>query len=1352
MHDEPRPHPDTASESRPEHESQRASVGKPPRRTGGRRPRFASETLEARILMSATWLPADAGHHDAAHDPDDVTDHVVGGQGGAEHADRAGPDPLGGDDILTGGKGDDLLDGGKGHDTLFGGKGNDTLHGGDGNDALDGGDGVDTADYRDARSGVKIDLATGKATGGGGHDTLKNIENATGSAHNDTLTGDKHDNVLDGGAGNDRLDGGDGNDTLLGGKGRDVLHGGAGNDKLDGGAGVDTADYADAGKAVSVDLSKGVATGGAGRDALTNIENVTGSKHDDVLTGDGHDNVLSGGAGKDELHGGAGHDTLEGGQGNDLLHGGAGDDRLVGGKGIDTATYHDAATGVDVNLARGVATGGAGHDTLKGIENVTGSAHRDTLIGDARANTLDGGAGHDYLDGGKGHDTLLGGQGDDVLHGGAGKDRLDGGDGLDTADYRDAGKAVTVDLSKGVATGGAGRDTLQNIENVSGSSHHDTLIGDAHGNVLDGGAGNDLLEGGRGDDTLIGGAGHDTASYANASGGVSVDLTTGHAYGADGHDALSGVEGALGSKHADVFSFDRAQAGAEYTIDGGKGADTLDLSRFDLSQASFHDGQLVVDLGAGQSFTIHHSNIETIRFGDAEATVLNGNYSASDFHGTAAFVSDGHAFQLEVGGHGSLDLAYNANTDTLTVGGQGAAADGTLRITELNHGDAAVDRVVVKADLHALESNSDLKAVTLQSGADVSDVAVRDGHGTIGQLEIAKHLEADLSVDASVDQLTIGKELRADLHVSGDVGSIAMGGKGSQDISVDGDLDQFTARGDFNGTLHIGAAVGRLDIIDGPTQHHLNFDAPTTVTYNGATGEISYSTHPAAPPASVSAPASPSQPAAPVVEAPQPTPTPSSSAPTAAAPAAIADMAHDTGGATALPTHATDAGPAGGAETGPNDTVPIPAPGGSPPATNPPAVNSASSNDAGPPTAAAYSSTDPAAAAPGPAEVGTSDASQTPSNGPTAVSSVAGPDNGASGGAAAEIRPVDGTQSSNPSEPPGSESFAAASPSSMSTAASEAGSGAMASAPPSPIAAVALGHPNVAPAPVQGDSGEPGLAAPITTPAVETLDALPDVDASAHEPDPAAASVGQSVDPAVAHDPQPAAGPTLGADSAPTQASTPDAPVSQPGAGEVRAASRFVERAAPHSAPEAPPPAATAGGWDGAEDLRVLDPTAETEHAFDAAPSVGAASFSPTTASASGDLHASMLGHAGFAVVTDSSPEYGAFARQTDLDYASAAPSSDMALPPSIRAQRAEDVFVQARGQHDVTLPTPLAVGGSGRHDDAAANVAPASGVGLVADDDGLLAKLWGLVRGWAGVGPRTIALPGDEVVRSRRE
>ncbi|MCX7092963.1 MAG: M10 family metallopeptidase [Methylobacter sp.] len=66
------------------------------------------------------------------------------------------------------------------------------------------------------------------------------------------------------------------------------------------------------------------------------------------------------------------------------------------------------------------------------IENATGSAYADTLIGNSVNNLLNGGASNDILQGGAGNDTLQGGTGYDTLQGGDGNDLLVGSSGKDT--------------------------------------------------------------------------------------------------------------------------------------------------------------------------------------------------------------------------------------------------------------------------------------------------------------------------------------------------------------------------------------------------------------------------------------------------------------------------------------------------------------------------------------------------------------------------------------------------------------------------------------------------------------------------------------------------------------------------------------------------------------------------------------------------------------------------------------------------------------------------------------------------------------------------------------------------------
>jgi Ca2+-binding RTX toxin-like protein len=222
---------------------------------------------------------------------------------------------------------------------------------------------------------------------------------------------------------------------LSGGGGNDTLSGYEGNDKLDGGAGTDTVvfitDLSAKGVTVNLSLTTPQNTIGAGIDTLLNIENVTGTLYDDTLTGTSGNNVLLGGGGNDTLSGGGGNDTLD------------------GGAGSDTATYDSAAQWVAVNLALTTAqnTHGAGTDTLLNIENVTGSAYNDTLLGNTGANTLFGGAGNDLLAGGLGNDTLTGGAGQDTF---AFNSTLGAGN-IDTlTDFNVAND--TIRLSKGIFT------------------------------------------------------------------------------------------------------------------------------------------------------------------------------------------------------------------------------------------------------------------------------------------------------------------------------------------------------------------------------------------------------------------------------------------------------------------------------------------------------------------------------------------------------------------------------------------------------------------------------------------------------------------------------------------------------------------------------------------------------------------------------------------------------------------------------------------------------------------------------------------------------------------------------------
>lgn len=404
---------------------------------------------------------------------------------------------LAGNDTINGSAGADTLNGGAGSDTVKGLAGADRFVAAatDGNDTYNGGTEIDTYDLSAITVAATVDLSRGSATSTQtGTDTLAAIENVTGGTANDVITGDTLANRLVGLGGNDTLNGGAGNDTLIGGAGNDTLNGGAGTNSLSGGLGNDTYIVASATDVVSESGGDGIDlvqasvawTLGAAIENLTLTGtaaiNGTGNAAANVLVGNGGANVLTGGAGDDTLSGELGNDTLD------------------GGAGTDAAVYTSATRSVVVNLTTGTATGAAGTDKLIGIENIVGGAAADTLTGDLNANFLSGGAGNDIVDGGLGDDFLLGGLGNDTLKGGAG---------IDTASYETATTAVNVNLVTGKATGGAGSDTLNLIENVVGGAGADVLTGDANANMLLGSAGADRLVSGGGADILVGGLGAD---------------------------------------------------------------------------------------------------------------------------------------------------------------------------------------------------------------------------------------------------------------------------------------------------------------------------------------------------------------------------------------------------------------------------------------------------------------------------------------------------------------------------------------------------------------------------------------------------------------------------------------------------------------------------------------------------------------------------------------------------------------------------------------------------------------------------------------------------------------------------
>jgi Ca2+-binding RTX toxin-like protein len=498
----------------------------------------------------------------------------------------------------SGGIGNDTLKGGAGNDLLTGGLGNDTYNFdlGTGNDTisdtgglsdsllLDDPNGLYTGldIYRAGTNGVDLVIDFGSAGrvtvqnqfAAGGASRIETLgtpdktytiaASLAGTAGNDLILGTANADTINGGAGHDWIFAGVGNDTVYGGDGQNELHGGGGNDSLVagswgddlyggtgsdilvGGAGSDSAYYEDQTAGVFANFSgedqaynnrvvaanQVLETAGNSVDTLRSIESFHGSAYGDCLVLGRSDAPLS--------------FTL--GKGNDTVMGGAPN---INGVWANVG-YWDDPNGVVVNLSNRMVTA-----TLNGTNYFVGRnsardgwGNTDTFILDDGNLSVNGSDSADYI---RGRDSNLVGE---WFDGGRGNDTIDGGTGVDSVGYdrtgEDAGNmGVVVNLSATAYSGtvngaaismvaGTARDswgnidTLRNIENVTGSSFNDILVGSAVDNYFDGRVGNDAIYGGDGNDNINGGEGNDSLA------------------GGNGRDWLSGGNG------NDVFVFNTA--------------------------------------------------------------------------------------------------------------------------------------------------------------------------------------------------------------------------------------------------------------------------------------------------------------------------------------------------------------------------------------------------------------------------------------------------------------------------------------------------------------------------------------------------------------------------------------------------------------------------------------------------------------------------------------------------------------------------------------------------------------------------------------------------------------------------
>ena len=333
--------------------------------------------------------------------------------------------------------------------------------------------------------------------------------------------------------------------------------------------------------------------------------------------------------------------------------------------GTDTVNASAVTTGSTIRLDGGIGAIDGVNTSFSNVEHAIGGDGNDNIVGST---------GNNQLYGMRGNDTLNGGSGTDTLRGSTGNDSMNGGLGTDTAIYDDATSGVTVSLLLTTAqlTGGAGTDTLLNIENLSGSSFADRLTGNTSANLILGLEGNDSLTGNAGNDTLLGGAGNDSIVGGDGNDWLRGEAGTDTILGGNGNDNILS-DGDGGRYFGDAGNDIMMSGLGNETMDGGAGVDTIDHSAWagdytynmttgttDWAFELYTNFENVI-MGSGNDLVTGSTLANTIMAGDGNDTVNSGGGIDWLYGGNGNDILDGGlANDMIIGGGGSDRFRFSS--------------------------------------------------------------------------------------------------------------------------------------------------------------------------------------------------------------------------------------------------------------------------------------------------------------------------------------------------------------------------------------------------------------------------------------------------------------------------------------------------------------------------------------------------------------------------------------------------------------------------------------------------------------------------------------------------------------------
>jgi serralysin len=407
-------------------------------------------------------------------------------------------------------------------------------------------------------------------------------------------------------------------------------------------------------------------------------------------------------------------------------------------------------------------------------------------------------------------------------------------------------------------------DARSLIENATGGSGNDTIIGNDANNALVGNGGGDTLAGGLGNDTLTGGAGADTfRATAFSSTSAQNDTVTDFAVAADKVDVstFSGVANNGASSYEVVVNHLLRTTGAGYT--GAGNAMLLSvwngqLQTFTLSgvAADLSTGTLVSALtsanftlatdgartttgttgddqlfGSTSGDTLTGGDGSDLLVGDAGADTLNGGNGNDRFDGGAG--ADAYS-----GGSGDDRVDYNVAT-TLILNAAGVAVSGsssealgdTFNSIEVIRGSRSSDTLTLDtADTAIRVLNGFGGDDTITGSAGFNDLQGGDGNDTIttgGGNDVVHGDAGDDTVNVT--------GVYTQSYVWGGTGNDTLNGGSQSDILFGEDGNDVLNGNDGVDYLYGGAGTDQVNGGAG-NDHFYDDDGMSGDVYTGGTG------------------------------------------------------------------------------------------------------------------------------------------------------------------------------------------------------------------------------------------------------------------------------------------------------------------------------------------------------------------------------------------------------------------------------------------------------------------------------------------------------------------------------------